>query len=183
MPPLPVAIILLLAPFAPRFSRQVWGHAQSLLLGAILTRGSRTVAAALRVMGLSGERHFTNYHRVLNRATWSVEVTCEEGRAHLGLETQRQWSDQAIARTTPVLLGLFPLVTLLARQLSPDGQIPVPVTAWYHKSEPTFSDCLGLVRQHLWRARYLVHSTPEAEFTQLHREALDLLIHGLSLAA
>src|SRR5262249_50170324 len=45
---------------------------------------------------------------------WSVEVTFEEARAHLGLETQRQWSEKAIARTTPVLLGLFSLVTLMA---------------------------------------------------------------------
>jgi hypothetical protein len=114
---------------------------------------------------------------------WSVEVTFEEGRALLGLETQRQWSDQAIARTTPVLLGLFSLVTLLALQLSHGGQIPVPVTAWYPKAEPTFSDGLGLVRHHLWRARYLVYSTPEAECMQFPQEALDLLIHGLSLAA
>ena len=114
---------------------------------------------------------------------WSVEVTCEEGRAQLGLETQRQGSDPAMARTTPVLLGLFSLVTLLALQLSHNGQIPVPVTAWYHKAEPTFSDCLGLVRQHLWRARYLVHSTPEVECRQFPQEALALLIHGLSLAA
>ena len=114
---------------------------------------------------------------------WQLEVTFEEGRAQLGLETQRQWSDQAIARTTPVLLSLFSLVTLLALQLSHNGQIPVPVTAWYYKAEPTFSDCLGLVRQHLWRARYLVHSTPEAECRQFPQEALDLLIYGLSLAA
>jgi hypothetical protein len=114
---------------------------------------------------------------------WSVEVTFEESRAHLGVETQRQWSDQAIARTTPVLLGLFSLVTLLALQLSHDGQIPVPMTAWYHKAEPTFSDCLGLVRQHLWRARYLVYSTPEAECIPFPQEALDLLIQDLSLAA
>ena len=45
---------------------------------------------------------------------WQVEVTFEEARRHLGVETQRQWSDAAIARTTPVLLGLFSLVTLLA---------------------------------------------------------------------
>jgi DDE superfamily endonuclease len=448
MPPLPEAIIRILAPFAPLFSRRVWCHAQSLLLGAILTPGARTVAAALRRMGLSGERHFTNDHRVLNRATWSalqasrillgllatrlvppgapivlgadetverrggrqiaakgcdrdavrstqkhvircfgltwvvmmllvpvpwarrvwalpfltalcrpaeqvktrrhktsvdwvrqmrqqvrrwlpgrplvlvvdggfaavslalacvksqvamvsrlrwdaalyhqpaphpqgkrgpqplkgkrqrrlqawaeradtpwetvevdwyggrrkqlwvvshtalwhtrglppvdirfvlggdpegklrmaaffwtdlqatpvqilewvvmrwsVEVTCEEGRTQLGLETQRQWSDQAIARTTPVLLGLFSLVTLLALQLSHDGQIPVPVTAWYHTAEPTFSDGLGLVRQHIWRARYVVHSTPEAKCIPFPQEALDLLNHGLSRAA
>ena len=114
---------------------------------------------------------------------WSVEVTFEEGRAHLGLETQWQWSDWAIAHTTPVLLGLFSLVTVLALQLSRGGQIPVPVTAWYHKAEPTFADCLALVRRHLWRARYLVNSAPEAEFMQFPREALDLLIHGFPLAA
>lgn len=114
---------------------------------------------------------------------WSVEVTFEEARAHLGLETQRQWSDQAIARTTPVLLALFSLVTVLAQQLSQGSQIPVPVTAWYHKTEPTFSDCLALVRWHLWRARYLVNSAPEAEIMQFPREALDLFLQSIPLAA
>jgi hypothetical protein len=114
---------------------------------------------------------------------WSVEVTFEETRAHLGFETQRQWSDQAITRTTPVLLGLFSLVTLLALRLSQSDPIPVAATAWYHKVEPTFADCLVLVRRHLWRARYLVNSTPEADSIQFPREALDLLIHGLPLAA
>jgi hypothetical protein len=114
---------------------------------------------------------------------WSVEVTFEESRAHLGVETQRQWSDQAIARTTPVLLAVFSLVTVLALKLSQGGQIPVPATAWYHKAEPTFSDCLALVRGHLWRARYLVNSAVEAEFAQLPREAFELLLTGLSLAA
>ena len=114
---------------------------------------------------------------------WSVEVTFEEARAHLGFETQRQWSDQAIARTTPVLLGLFSLVTLLALRLSQSDPIPVPTTAWYRKVEPTFADCLAFVRQHLWRARYLVNSTPEAECMQFPREVLDLLIHGVPLAA
>ena len=114
---------------------------------------------------------------------WSVEVTVEEGRVHLGLETQRQWSDQAIARTTPILLALFSLVTVLALKLSQDGSSPVPVTAWYHKGEPTFSDCLALVRRHLWRARYVVTSAPEAEIMQFPREALDLFILGIPLAA
>jgi DDE superfamily endonuclease len=114
---------------------------------------------------------------------WSVEVTFEETRAHLGLETQRQWSDRAIARTTPVLLALFSLVTVFALRLSPDGQIPVPVTAWYHKDEATFADCLALVRRHLWRARYLVNSTPAAECMQFPREAFDLLIYDVPLAA
>jgi hypothetical protein len=114
---------------------------------------------------------------------WSVEVTFEEARAHLGLETQRQWSDQAIARTTPVLLALFALVTVLALQLSQGRQIPVPETAWYRKAEPTFTDCLVLVRRHLWRARYLVNSVAEAKCVQFPREAFELLINGFPLAA
>jgi hypothetical protein len=114
---------------------------------------------------------------------WAVEVTFAEARAHLGMETQRQWSEQAIARATPVLLALFSLVTVLALRLSHNGQIPVPVTAWYHKAEPTFSDCLALVRRHLWRARYLVNSTPEAESMQFPPGVLDLLLNGLPLAA
>src|SRR6266540_6586169 len=82
MPPLPEAIILVLAPFAPLFSHLVWPHAQLLLLGAILAPGTRTVTAALRVMGLATERHFTNDHRVLNRATWSAR---QGSRILLGL--------------------------------------------------------------------------------------------------
>jgi hypothetical protein len=114
---------------------------------------------------------------------WSVEVTFEEARAHLGLETQRQGSDQAIARTTPVLLALVSLVTVLALKLSHGVQIPVSVTAWYHQPEPTVVDCLALVRRHLWRARYWVNSAPQAEFVQFPQEALDLFIHGVPLAA
>jgi hypothetical protein len=114
---------------------------------------------------------------------WSVEVTFEEARAHLGFETQRQWSAKAIARTSPVLLGLFSLVTVLALQLSQGGQIPVPATAWYQKADPTFADCLALVRWHLWRARYLVNSTAEADGIQFLRVAFELLLNGLPLAA
>lgn len=114
---------------------------------------------------------------------WSVEVTFEEARAHLGMETQRQWSDVAIARTTPVLLGLFSLVTVLALRLCPTGQIPVERTAWYHKPAATFADCLTLVRRHLWRARYLVNSASQADLVQLPREAFESLLDDLPLAA
>ena len=69
MSPLPEAIILVLAAFAPLFSYRVWLHARIALLGAMLTPGVRTVTAVLRAMGLAAEHHFTNYHRVLNRAT------------------------------------------------------------------------------------------------------------------
>ena len=114
---------------------------------------------------------------------WSVEVTFEEARAHLGVETQRQWSDRAIARTTPVLLGLFSLVTVLAVRLCPTGQVPVEAAAWYHKPAATFADCLTLVRRHLWRARYLVNSAPKADLVQLPREAFECLLNDLPLAA
>lgn len=81
---------------------------------------------------------------------WNVEVTFQEARAHLGLETQRQWSDLAIARTTPTLLGLFSLVTLLAYRLTQDKPFPVRTSAWYVKKEPTFSDALAVVRRHIY---------------------------------
>jgi hypothetical protein len=86
---------------------------------------------------------------------WSVEVTFEEARAHLGLETQRQWSDLAIARTTPVLLGLFTLVTLAALRCHDAGLLSAERTAWSAKAEPTFSACLRLIRGRIWQARII----------------------------
>jgi hypothetical protein len=81
---------------------------------------------------------------------WAIEVTFEESRAHLGVETQRQWHDLAIERTTPALFGLFSLIALLGQALYPDGQLPLPQCAWYHKTEASFSDVLALVRRALW---------------------------------
>ena len=89
---------------------------------------------------------------------WSVEVTFQEARAHLGMETQRQWSDLAIARTTPALLGLFSLVTLLAYRLSGSSSLPVRNAAWYKKSEATFADALAFVRRYLWGNMQWVNS-------------------------
>ena len=85
---------------------------------------------------------------------WQVEVTFQEVRTHLGVETQRQWNDWAILRTTPALLGLFSLVTLLAHRLAQRNQLPIRQAAWYVKTRPTFSDALALVRQSLWRQPY-----------------------------
>ena len=83
---------------------------------------------------------------------WRVEVTFQECRAHLGVESQRQWSPLAIARTTPILLGLFSLVTLLAHHLTTllDTPLPAASAAWYRKSTPTFSDALAFVRSYLY---------------------------------
>ena len=116
---------------------------------------------------------------------WQVEVTFEEVRRHLGVETQRQWADKAIARTTPALLGLFSWVTLLANAFHIAGQ---PVTArqsaWYTKTLPTFSDALALVRFQLW----LCHPTfqtsqSKQEIIKVPRALADLLVDTLSYAA
>src|SRR3954454_15734495 len=80
---------------------------------------------------------------------WNVEVTFEEARAHLGLETQRQWTTRAVGRATPCLLGLFSVVVLMAHAAHPD-RLPTRQAAWYPKPEPTFSDALAAVRRHLW---------------------------------
>ena len=68
---LPNAIVSILIPFATLFTNPTWRKAQVLLVGAILTPGQRTVAAALRVMGRSDQRDYARYHEVLNRAVWS----------------------------------------------------------------------------------------------------------------
>jgi len=81
---------------------------------------------------------------------WQLEVTFQEVRVHLGVETQRQWSDKAITRTTPILMGLFSWVTLLANQSQLDGRLPVRQAAWYAKATPTFSDAIALVRRRIW---------------------------------
>lgn len=81
---------------------------------------------------------------------WNVEVTFEEVRAHLGFETQRQWSPLAILRSSPALLGLYSLVMLLAQHLLQGDPPPVRTSAWYCKTHVTFSDVLAFVRQQLW---------------------------------
>lgn len=85
---------------------------------------------------------------------WQIEVTFEQVRAHLGMETQRQWSDLATARTTPTLLGLFSLVTIFADHLQANFSWKVKQTIWYTKALPTFSDALALVRRFLWASTF-----------------------------
>ena len=82
---------------------------------------------------------------------WQVEVTFEEVRAHLGVETQRQWSDLAILRSTPILMALFSLITLWANQLVNMQKLTVFQTAWYYKPYPTFSDAVASIRYRIWQ--------------------------------
>jgi DDE superfamily endonuclease len=114
---------------------------------------------------------------------WQVEVTFREVRDHLGVETQRQWSDKAIARTTPCLLGLFSIVTLLAMRLDPRVRRQASVTAWYRKKHPTFSDTLAAVRRQFWREQGLLISRHSHEPTKLSPALRDGIAYALCHAA
>lgn len=81
---------------------------------------------------------------------WQVEVTFEETRAHLGMQTQRQWSKPAIARTTPIILALYSIVALAAQLLLQQHPMTMRTAAWYDKPCATFSDTIALVRRDLW---------------------------------
>ncbi len=98
---------------------------------------------------------------------WQVEVTFHEVRTHLGVETQRQWTNLSILRTTPALLGLFSVVTLLANLHAQKQKLPVQQTAWYLKKLPTFSDALSLVKQTLFSHRYFRTSHFHTEIRNL----------------
>jgi hypothetical protein len=110
---------------------------------------------------------------------WSVEATFEESRAHLGLETQRQWSDRAIERTTPLLFGLYSLVTLFGAALAPDGHPPHRQAAWYQKPAATFSDILALVRRYLWGNFDFPTSPSDPNVVLLPRSTLAQLAHAV----
>jgi hypothetical protein len=115
---------------------------------------------------------------------WNVEVTFEETRRHLGMETQRQWSDLAIARTTPALFALFSLVCLMALRLVTMGHaLPIRVTAWYRKSEATFSDVLALVSRVLWAEKYFTNSIDQPEPYVLQPEDWEVLLDQLASTA
>lgn len=117
------------------------------------------------------------------RQRWQVEVTFEEARAHLGVETQRQWSDKAIGRTTPVLFALFSIVVLLAHQLQSQQGFALPQSAWYKKSLPTFTDALALVRQRLWQTRLFPSSGATTDMVKIPKPLLDCWFSLLCYAA
>jgi hypothetical protein len=98
---------------------------------------------------------------------WQLEVTFRDVREHLGVETQRQWSALAIARTPPALLGLYSFITVLAHRLAQRGKVLTRRTAWYHKPRPTFSDALASVRYELWRCPTFHTSQANRDITKL----------------
>jgi DDE superfamily endonuclease len=114
---------------------------------------------------------------------WSLEVTFRETRDHLGVETQRQWSDQAIARTTPCLLGLFSIVTLLATRLRKRTRLAVSAATWYRKQHPTFADTLAAVRREIWVAQGFSMSRCRVDSQKLSKALCDGMTYALCNAA
>ena len=114
---------------------------------------------------------------------WTMEVTFEEARAHLGMETQRQWNDRAMARTTPALLSLYSIITLTAHLLIEKGVRRVRRTAWYAKSYPTFSDAIAMVRRHLWDHLHFFTSQQERDMIKVPRALFERLMDVMSYAA
>jgi DDE superfamily endonuclease len=114
---------------------------------------------------------------------WTMEVTFEEVRAHLGMETQRQWNDRAIARTTPALLSLYSIVTLTAHLLIDKGATCVRSMAWYRKTRPTFSDALALVRRQWWDHLHFSMSQQETDMIKIPRALFERFIDAVCYAA
>ena len=112
-----------------------------------------------------------------------MEVTFEEVRAPDGVETQRQWSDLAILRTTPALLALFSIIVLLADQLQSQISFSLPQSAWYNKPLPTFIDALALVRQRFWQTRLFQSSGSTTDRVKIPKALLDCWSSLLCYAA
>jgi hypothetical protein len=114
---------------------------------------------------------------------WQIEVTFQEARTHLGVETQRQWSDRAVARPTPCLFGLFSIVTLLAGQLNRQTRTAVLTDSWYRKSHPTFADTLAAVRRQIWYETGLLMSRHRCKTSKLSQVLQRCLAYALCHAA
>ena len=114
---------------------------------------------------------------------WQMEVTFQEARRHLGVETQRQWSELAIRRTTPALLGLFSLITLFTHQRIPLGAKFARRAAWYEKPRPTFSDALALARRELWAQATFCGSSRETDTVKVPRVFVEQLTEAVCYAA
>ena len=119
---------------------------------------------------------------------WNIEVTFEETRAHLGIETQRQWSDKAIARTTPMLMVLLSILVLVATKMHETKKLLVQeTTSWYDKKgELTLADIIMTIRRSIWVKMYFSMSEIHENNTdslKITEKSANLLIYQLALAA
>ena len=113
---------------------------------------------------------------------WQLEVTFHETRTHLGVETQRQWAERAIMRSTQALLGLVSLVTLLAHKALQGRPLPLRQAAWYAKTAPTFADTLAFVRGQLWPVALSAMSPETADMVKIPRVVFQHLTETLAFA-
>jgi hypothetical protein len=116
---------------------------------------------------------------------WNIEVTFQESRSNLGVETQRQWSDNAIQRSTPLLMAMYSILTLIAIKMNTIKTIAVQeTTSWYDKQgELTFADIIVIIRREIWSKQYLSKSANQDEFDKFSEQEMKRLIYQLSLAA
>lgn len=112
-----------------------------------------------------------------------MEVTFAEVRRHLGVETQRQWSDKAIARTTPALFGLFSVIALCAAELARENKLGLRRAAWYEKESATFADAIASVRRSIWSQESFQTSCLETEMIKIPRPLFERLTETLCYAA
>lgn len=114
---------------------------------------------------------------------WQIEVTFQEVRTHLGVETQRQWNDLAIARTTPALMAVFSLITLMAHEHFMQEAVPIRAASWYVKEHPTFSDAIAYVRRRLWQQMGFEMSIADTDDTKSIQAAIQQIADSLCYAA
>jgi hypothetical protein len=167
--------------FTPLFSKQVWESAVVLVVGAILAPGERTVSAVLSVMGLCDISNYQNYYRF--GSDGRLRSPLKKCEPIWGLKRERQWSSLSIERTTPILLGLFSIVTALAHQQQKHQPFVLPKAAWYQKQQPTFTDALALVRQQLWQIRTFQMSISESDTVKIPRSLFNTWSDLLCYAA
>ncbi len=159
----------------------IWYHTgkQPVSIRWVLVRvDGRVTGLVSNDAGLSAEQMIPYFVR-----RWSIETSFALVWAHLGVETQRQWSDQAIARTTPVLIGLFSLVTLLANLLQGQGLLSSQQSSWYVKPQLTFSDALAGVRRYLWREMNFQTLGSDVVHVKMSQQQYQLWQNALAWAA
>ena len=112
---------------------------------------------------------------------WPIEVTFEESRRHLGMETQRQWSDMAIERITPCILASYSIINLIAVESlqSQHEKIPLQTNSWYKKTHVTFSDVLAYVRKMILKEKYFLWFDKNSE---LWKNELQEIINQMAAA-
>ncbi|NJN05826.1 MAG: transposase [Rhodobacteraceae bacterium] len=114
---------------------------------------------------------------------WSIEVTFEESRAHLGLGTERNRCEASVLRSTPCLMGLFSVVVLIYAEHLRGHKPAVRVTPWYEKDEPTFADALGTIRRLLWSSLFLKDPSVERAWKSLPAQLRDAVFDRLCYVA